>query len=117
MGGDGSVEVVLGLERVFLVLVLMTGVKEHDGFGILRILEVYPAKCFKFTENFLRMTFPNAWGLSEDLSESENPKKDLYNENVGGAIGGAIGGPMGGPIGGPIELTERQQEIIDLIDE
>ena len=39
---------------------------EHLGSGIPRILEAYPKECFKFTENFLRMTFPNAWDLSED---------------------------------------------------
>jgi predicted HTH transcriptional regulator len=39
---------------------------EHLGSGIPRILEAYPKECFKFTENFLRMTFPNAWDLGED---------------------------------------------------
>ena len=39
---------------------------EHLGSGIPRILKAYPQECFKFTENFLRMTFPNAWDLAED---------------------------------------------------
>ncbi len=39
---------------------------EHLGSGIPRILEAYPQQFFKFTENFLRMTFPNAWDLGED---------------------------------------------------
>lgn len=39
---------------------------EHLGSGIPRILEAYSSDCFRFTENFLRMTFPNAWDLSED---------------------------------------------------
>jgi ATP-dependent DNA helicase RecG len=39
---------------------------EHLGSGIPRILEAYPKECFKFTENFLRMNFPNAWDLGED---------------------------------------------------
>lgn len=100
------------LMRIFKDLELV----EHLGSGIPRILEVYPASCFKFTENFLRMTFPNAWDLSEDLAESDIPKEELHGENVGGVIGGTIGGTIGGAIGGPIELTERQEEIIDLIE-
>ena len=54
----------------------------------------------------------NADRLSKDLAESDISKEELHSENVGGAIGGTIGGA----IGGPIELTERQQEIIDLIE-
>ncbi len=37
---------------------------EHLGSGIPRILEAYSTDCFRFTENFLRMTFLNAWDLS-----------------------------------------------------
>ena len=33
---------------------------EHLGAGIPRILRAYGRDCFRFTENFLRMTFP-AW--------------------------------------------------------
>lgn len=40
---------------------------EYLGSGIPRILEFYPKECFKFSENFLRMTFPNAWDLGEDI--------------------------------------------------
>lgn len=43
---------------------------EHLGSGIPRILEAYPQECFKFTENFLRMTFPNEWDLSEDMEDN-----------------------------------------------
>lgn len=32
---------------------------EHLGSGIPRILEAYSTDCFRFTDNFLRMTFPN----------------------------------------------------------
>ena len=42
---------------------------EHLGSGIILILEAYPCDCFRFTENFLRMTFPNEWNLNEDESE------------------------------------------------
>ena len=48
--------------RIFKDLKLV----EHLGSGVPRILEAYPKECFKFTENFLRMTFPNTWDLSED---------------------------------------------------
>jgi predicted HTH transcriptional regulator len=51
--------------RIFKDLELV----EHLGSGIPRILEFYPKECFRFTENFLRMTFPNAWDLSEDAPE------------------------------------------------
>lgn len=47
--------------RIFKDLELV----EHLGSGIPRILEFYPKECFRFTENFLRMTFPNGWDLSE----------------------------------------------------
>lgn len=39
---------------------------EHLGSGIPRILEVYSEDCFKFSENFLRMTFKNSWNITED---------------------------------------------------
>ena len=52
---------------------------EHLGSGIPRILRDYPRDCFRFTENFLRMTFPNAWDLSEE------------DEIESGAIGSPIG--------------------------
>ena len=42
------------LMRVFRDLDLV----EHLGSGIPRILKCYGKECFKFTENFLRMTFP-----------------------------------------------------------
>ncbi|WP_219932589.1 AlbA family DNA-binding domain-containing protein [Perlabentimonas gracilis] len=40
--------------------------------------------CFKFSENFLRMTFPNAWDLSEDDTEllSEEQVKEQVKEQV-----------------------------------
>jgi predicted HTH transcriptional regulator len=42
------------LMRVFRDLDLV----EHLGSGVPRILKSYGKECFKFTENFLRMTFP-----------------------------------------------------------
>jgi ATP-dependent DNA helicase RecG len=47
---------------------------EHLGSGIPRILESYGKDCFRFTENFTRMTFPNAWDLSE--GEESTSKSD-----------------------------------------
>jgi ATP-dependent DNA helicase RecG len=78
--------------RIFKDLELV----EHLGSGIPRILEFYPKECFRFTENFLRMTFPNAWDLSEDEMEETS-------ENKSGAIGGAV------------ELTDRQKAVLDYI--
>jgi ATP-dependent DNA helicase RecG len=46
---------------------------EHLGSGIPRILDAYSTDCFRFTENFLRMTFPNAWDLSEE-EDNEMPE-------------------------------------------
>lgn len=51
---------------------------EHLGSGIPRILEAYSTDCFRFTENFLRMTFSNAWDLSEE-EDNEMPKGDENN--------------------------------------
>lgn len=39
---------------------------EHLGSGVPRILETYSKECFVFTENFIRMVFPNAWNLNEE---------------------------------------------------
>lgn len=66
--------------RIFKDLELV----EHLGSGIPRILEAYPEECFKFTENFLRMTFPNAWDLSEDEdAPREKQVTDQVKEQVG----------------------------------
>ena len=69
---------------------------EYLGSGVPRILQVYPKKCFKFTENFLRMTLP----ISITRSVYE---------------GGATGGATGGAIGGAIVLTPRQKQILGII--
>ena len=51
--------------RVFKDLDLV----EHLGSGVPRILESYTKECFKFTENFLRMTFPVAEQVTEQVTE------------------------------------------------
>ena len=76
---------------------------EHLGSGIPRILKAYSEKCFQFTDNFLRMTFPNKWNIAEEANQEL-----VLN-------GGAKGGAIGGQIGGQIELTEKQREILNLI--
>lgn len=64
---------------------------EQLGSGVPRILKAYDKGCFKFMDNFLRMTFP---------------------KSTSGAIGGAIGSAIGSAIE---TLTERQLEILELI--
>ncbi len=54
------------LMRVFRDL----DVVEHLGSGIPRILKAYGRECFTFSDNFLRMTFPAAEPLSEQLEDS-----------------------------------------------
>ena len=64
---------------------------EQLSSGIPRILESYPKESFKFSDNFLRMSF-------------------LINSEV--TIDVIEGGPIGGPIG---DLTERQIEVLNLL--
>ncbi|WP_069658337.1 RNA-binding domain-containing protein [Arcticibacter eurypsychrophilus] len=75
---------------------------EQLGSGVPRILESYDKQCFKFSDHFLRMSFP------------------IFSNEVDGHVigelgGGAIGGAMGGAIGGAIDLTDRQQEVLAII--
>ena len=42
---------------------------EHLGSGVPRILRSYGKECFKFTENFLRMTFPAYEQVTEQITE------------------------------------------------
>ena len=53
------------LMRVFRDLDLV----EHLGSGIPRILRSYGKECFKFTENFLRMTFPALEKVTPQVKE------------------------------------------------
>jgi predicted HTH transcriptional regulator len=53
------------LMRVFRDLELV----EHLGSGVPRILRSYGKECFKFTENFLRMTFPASEQVTEQVTE------------------------------------------------
>lgn len=80
------------LIRIFKDLKLV----EQLGSGVPRILKHYNKEAFKFTDNFLRMTF-------------------LFEGNLGGPIGGLIGGPIGGPINQLKDITIRQKEILNLL--
>lgn len=51
------------LMRVFRDLDLV----EHLGSGVPRILRSYGKECFKFTENFLRMTFPASQQVTQQV--------------------------------------------------
>lgn len=53
------------LMRIFRDLDLV----EHLGSGVPRILRSYGKECFKFTENFLRMTFPATEQVTEQVGE------------------------------------------------
>ena len=66
---------------------------EQLGSGIPRILETYGKACFKFSNNFLRMTFPKA---ASDVDDK--------GANDGSAIGGA-----------KETLTDSQQRVLKFI--
>lgn len=68
---------------------------EQLGSGVPRILEAYDRGCFKFSDNFLRMTFPMKSSIEGDST-------------IGSTIGGTIGGTMD-------DLTDRQKEVLDII--
>ena len=53
------------LMRVFRDLDLV----EHLGSGVPRILRSYGKECFKFTENFLRMTFPASQQVTQQVTQ------------------------------------------------
>ena len=62
------------------------GMVEQLGSGVPRILESYGRECFTFSDNFLRMVFP------------------IHGCQAGGQAGGQAE-----------QLTERQQEVLELI--
>ena len=68
---------------------------EQLGSGVPRILKSYSKNNFIFMEHFIRMTFPAIEPVYDD--------------------GGSIGGSIGGAIGGAIELTDRQNEVLEII--
>lgn len=56
------------LMRVFRDLDMV----EQLGSGVPRILESYPKECFKFSENFLRMTFPVSDQVNDQANDQVN---------------------------------------------
>lgn len=74
---------------------------EHLGSGIPRILENYSKDCFKFSNNFIRISFPFTL---EKKDEIDNKKGSAINKEKGGAIGGAIP-----------KLTGRQTTVLQII--
>ena len=65
------------LMRIFKDLDLV----EHLGSGVPRILKSYGKECFKFTENFLRMTFPATGQVTEQV-----PNKHRTSEKNNSSI-------------------------------
>jgi len=69
----------------------------------MEIKESYPKECFKFSQNFLRMSFPSSFSVSK-LTENEQRKSTKPSDEKGGAIGGAIQ-----------KLTDRQTTVLQII--
>lgn len=63
--------------RVFRDLDLV----EHLGSGVPRILRSYGKECFKFTENFLRMTFPATEQVGElvEILDKEMDRQEIQD--------------------------------------
>lgn len=51
---------------------------EQLGSGIPRILESYPKECFKFSDNFLRMSFPINDQANDQASDQVNDQANTY---------------------------------------
>ena len=80
---------------------------EQLGSGVPRILESYGKECFKFSPNFLRMTF--------EVAHQEGENNVLLDGQIYGQMGGQIGGQIDRQIDGVIDLTETQKEILKII--
>ncbi len=92
---------------------------EGRGTGIPTILKVLKAngsdKPRFDTDDPDRRHFIIEIPIQEEFKTSEEKDSDR-SKDEGGVIGGAIGGVIGGAIGGAIELTDRQREVLDLIN-
>jgi predicted HTH transcriptional regulator len=72
------------LMRVFRDLDLV----EHLGSGVPRILRSYGEECFKFTENFLRMTFPISEQVTQQVKELANVlDKEMNRQEIQDKLG------------------------------
>lgn len=61
----------------------MTEKEFFEGYSVPRILRSYGKECFKFTDNFLRMTFPASL---EVTPPSHPPQKKREAHGVGGDV-------------------------------
>jgi len=77
----------------------------------MEIKESYPKECFKFSQNFLRMSFPSSFSVSK-LTENDQIKNTEPSDEIGSAIGGAIDNKKGGAIQ---KLTDRQITVLQII--
>ena len=66
------------LMRVFRDLDLV----EHLGSGVPRILRSYGKECFKFTENFLRMTFPASQQVTQQVTQQVQALISVLNKEM-----------------------------------
>ena len=64
-----------GNQRIFKDLELV----EQLGSGVPRILQSYDKKCFRFMDNFIRMTFP----IEKQVTEQVGTKSGLSRDQVG----------------------------------
>ena len=51
---------------------------EQLGSGIPRVLQTYGRECFKFSDNYIRMSFPME--INEETDEVSNTKKDTEKD-------------------------------------
>ena len=82
------------ITRVFRDLRLV----EQLGSGVPRIVQIYNQNCFRFSENFLRMTFPSAMNQKVDMNNNTRLVEGLVERLVEG-------------------LVENQKKIVFLIHE
>ena len=87
---------VLMLMRVFKDLDLV----EHLGSGVPRILTSYGRECFKFTENFLRMTFPSLEEVTPHDTPHDTPQVT----------------PQVTPQGTPHDIVPQVKELLTILE-
>jgi len=81
---------------------------EHLGSGVPRILKACDRDAFEIRDSYVRIIF-----RFEQVTEESPAEK--RGEKEGEKRGGSMGGVIDGSIGGSISLTDRQKEILSLI--
>jgi ATP-dependent DNA helicase RecG len=89
------------LMRVFKDLDLV----EHLGSGVPRILQTYSKDCFKFSENFLRMSFPAASAPVEQVAPQVAPQVTPQVEALLSVVHGDLSRTE---IQGKLKLTDKK---------